>query len=188
MFKRLSAVVVLGLCSCVYSVRPLSDESNSVFDERLAGAWRQVGEEAPSGLVVFGRQRDTRNTMEFVSVSLEDEQVVKVERGTMFARAGREHRYLSFAVPNEQQETRYWIMRYELPEPGRLRISSLNREFLEAAVRRGDLKGEIKPAPGGNSRNRATVLLDDSPDVLLRFLDEHPEQAFDGSTEFRRID
>lgn len=199
---RLSILLLLTCSGCggVFSVQPLSDDSNSVLDERLFGQWQ--GEDADDKLctLTIHRKPGTKATLEIVSECADDEpRGRRVERTIAFVL--REH-YDWLSIQSEakgdQRPMVYGVARYQFHSPDRLGVFLLDPKVLGRAVERGTLRGEVsyskvepEPAePDGEpadepraqpepvEKSIQNVVLSDSPQRILEFIRRNGDKSF----------
>ncbi|MGE3313760.1 MAG: hypothetical protein AB7O26_01505 [Planctomycetaceae bacterium] len=169
----------------------MSNEETSTFDERLTGIWEIVppdGEIADEPFIaIVGRKRDTKNTLEFVTVELQKGLGVRTKRMAAYARPGN-NSYLSItALPetDSSEKSEFVILKYEMPDDKTVKLYFPKTDVLRNAVEAGKLKGKIEQ-PKGLFEPGGGVTLSDSPDVIVRFLDENAETCFTDSMTFRK--
>lgn len=190
-------LVIVGLLpltfsSCVFSVQPLSDDTNSFLDEQLIGYWEEKGSN-PKKRFFIGRKPDTKNTLVWVFLpQLTDEGFIDGSAAiTMNVRKGKFGNYLSLEHKDKKtNKSLYLICKYDIPDKNKYRLFCANEEFFTAAVMRGELKGHTGVAEykvTGTDPNdtkeaesqKRDVLLSDTPDRIFNFLEKHGSKCFD---------
>ena len=135
----LSTLLIASCIGCggVSSVQPLSDDSNSVVDERLLGQWDGGRRERPM-VITIGKKRGTNATLVIESV-----ENGRVESLTAFARVDPME-LLSIELEDaEDKGVTYVVGRYRFHDADTLAIHPLARQTFGRAVERGELTGEI---------------------------------------------
>ena len=176
-------------CSAVLSVQPLSDDTNSVLDERLYGRWHDPDEPDRSGTITIRHKGGTKATLEIIS---ERPGGRGVERTIAFA-VRDEYDLLSTrnVLKEDANLVVYGICRYRFPRSDTLEVYRLDAQIFGRAVEDGTLRGEVTyserdpgPAddpprrPGVVEREIDDVTLTGEPERILAFIRRHGDKSF----------
>ena len=192
-------------CGGVGSVHPLSDDSNSVLDERLFGKWQGKNEACT---VTIRKMANTKATLEIVSECADKQKGQRVERAAAFAmRADYDLLSVRMETGEERQPVVYWIARYGFRSPDTMELHPLDRDVWGRAVERGDLTGEVtyssddaatpdaapaEPEPEkieAADRTIQTVLITTPREQMLEFLRRNLAASFEVEPYvLRRVD
>ncbi len=186
-------LLVLPLCcvSCVMSKRPLSDETTSAVDQAMIGEWIQVTESNQVNVshLAIGRLSGSANGMEWINTNIRKDGTVEVSHMKAFTRPGT-IRFLSVQFPdNESKEPVFLVGKYDMPDKETFRWFLPSREFIGRAIERGELQGKVdyrkdsakkSGEPGADeSRPIDSVMLDDTPERLVAFLEKYDGQCYE---------
>ena len=189
--KALVLLLPLCLASCVLSKRPLSDEATSVVDEAMIGQWLQVTESSQVNVnhLTIGRLSGSPNAMEWISTNILKDGTVDVNRMNAFTRPGA-IRFLSVELESKDKKSgpAYMIGKYDMPDKDTFRWFLPSREFVGRAIERGELKGTVNykdaskktaEKPADKPREINSVMLDDTPERMVAFLEKHDGQCYE---------
>ncbi len=188
-------------CDSAKSIQPLSNEETSTLDERLIGAWDAADRTKDEGTDIFwiGKKQGSKKALELVTVVFKEDQTLETVRVPMFVRHGQAN-YLSVDLASVQKEwdetgPSWYFFKYEMPDDRTVILYAPKIETLREAVRQGKLKGALlKPRPfwlfglipvtgpmvGG-------VLLEDSPEKIVSFLDKQKDAWIDETMVFKKV-
>jgi hypothetical protein len=216
-----TCLLVAALCctGCVaipVSQHPLSDDTNSEIDPDLFGVWDIIDEsqeEAAAPTVQkepaateeadqpaadperpprigIGRASGKEKTLEVVSMQLTDDHI-QIRRFPIHATKVGKSRMLSVRANEEEKESDYFLLRYEVVNENRILVYFLNRETIAQSIQRGELKGVVrKAAPQDpndpNSEERKELIrITASPAELRDYLIKHEKTAFEPKAFWR---
>jgi len=177
----LSGLLLAG-CGAVEFDHPLSDEKTSVVDERLIGFWEPTEETVGTahqgeGMLIprlaVGRDREQGKLMEALSLEMEDDGTVTVKRLALRATKIGAHHYLS--VKDTGESTRWWVVRYDLPEKDLLRLWFPDQDAFAKAVKAGELAGEVRRRETGNELGDLEVRVTSPPTAVRAWLEAHAD-------------
>ena len=208
-------LVIVGLlpltfASCVMSLHPLSDEKTSELDQRLLGTWEKVKGNNGDDVMTVGKKKGTKNTLEFVSIELDEDDTAIVKRLTVYARRGKVD-LLSIEDQGKEGKKFYMLCKYEFPDPNTLHLILPDPQMIGEAVFRGELKGEAKSVAESETipeikdgkvisvkRDKSNdesnepglyniVGLTDSPKVIIEYLEKNASKCFKNKIVYKRI-
>jgi hypothetical protein len=167
-FLILTASALLAGCGGVACEHPASDAATTKVDERLIGFW-QVDRKASGvegdadkddeGLFVVGRQPGDDGSLAMATVSLKKGEL-EIERSLLRATTIEAKAYASVhsPPPGDEKPGAWWVVRYEVPEPGTLRVLSMNEDEVAKDVRGGKVPGTVQePKPGSHDAKMVTL-------------------------------
>jgi len=182
MCRPVRFVIILLPCllaSCAYSTYPLSDEKTSKIDQRLIGGWvdcTRTDRYDPTREFLFGKAKDSKNTMELVHVKWDHEKSISLERWKVFAIKMKFH-YLSVQFKTKKGEFFYGIARYEMPDNNTIHIYDMEHGNLRTASKAGKIK--IKSWSEGRSLNSEKggndSLIEEKTEDLLKIINKNPQ-------------
>lgn len=193
------------LASCVTSVHPLSDDETSNVEKRMIGIWLSEPEQdggKDRDTVVLAKKAGSRNSLEMTLFDFDKDWTMTPEKGTIYVRPGKEGTnsgYLSIVPPHDEDEKSHGVVmlaKYEFTDDATVKIFSLDPNPIRKGVTDGVLKGTIKKRKPlklfgsltlGDDNNHTDVVLDDSPDAIAAFLDEHSDECFKELVIYKRI-
>ena len=182
------ALTPLLLASCVMSEKPLSDERTSRVDQKLIGAWRQVKSKGNPDAMTIGRKEIGSNVMQWVSLSLDKKQQVRVKRYDLFIKPGKTD-YISIALKPDANV----IGKYKTPDSSTFHLYLLDLQVIGKAVEEGKLKGKIErqvvaeAAEQGKAKGKIekkstgdykSVMLSDEPARIIDFLEKNAATCY----------
>ncbi len=189
----LPAFLILG--GCVYSKYPLGTAQDARPDARLVGQWHDKKNDAK------GDAEDTRVSFDAqgkgqLSARREDGTWGPAPRvAAFFVTRSKTTSYFNVRSRDDTKEgdeaarnQAYLICKYEVSADGRtLTYWPFDSDVLAKAVEEGRIKGEVQKA-SVDPKNTPTVILRDSSEDLLRFVESSPEALFGDPTTLTRVE
>lgn len=202
------ALFTLCLTGCEafpVSQNPLSDETTSRIDDELLGMWDLINEPEEGVTVAAKESRDAakpdepvadeerpprfavgklagkERVHELAGMKLNDDSQVELQRIPIYTTRLGEQRFVSLRVNPESDTSDYFIARYAPVNANRMLIYALDRDFITAAIGRGELKGVVKKAasddPNAEPR-KESIRITASTKELRDFFVKHEKKAF----------
>ncbi|WP_254512252.1 hypothetical protein [Anatilimnocola floriformis] len=206
--RLLLALALFGIfaltgCDAVpISKHPLSDATDSVLDERLYGQWDVYNDEKPAeepakeegekkepepdrlgpGRFILGKVADQEKTHELVTYQVSDIGVIETKRQPFFVTRIGERQFVSMNMAAPEAAPEYAILRYEFANENRVLVYMLDRDFIIAAIQKGELNGSVKtvaPSEDPNAvKRRESIHITAKVAELRAFLKKHDKMAF----------
>ena len=186
------AILILG--GCVYSKYPLGTAQDARPDARLVGQWHKEDDD------VKGDAQDIRVSFDAqgkgqLSTRREDGTWGPAPMVTeFFVTRSKTASYFNLRSPDHTKNPdeaelnqRYLTCKYEVSADGRtLTYWSYKSDVLAKAIEEGKIKGTIKR--DDPDINFLTVILSDSSDDLLRFVESSSEALYDDPVVLTRVE
>jgi hypothetical protein len=196
---------LISSCICpLTSVKPLSDLRNSIYDERIEGAWQLVSADKDLVFLHFGKGQENKTKM--ISVEHKNNGSIDVLTFTVFPTIIAGNSYLNFNIKELFEElsdelSGYTFMKYQLPDSDSLVLSLIDKKPVIEAIESGKLKGEItyqkfKKRPGQENpvlqQNvkdgvKCVKIKDSSNNIVKYFQSLDSKKLFPESIIFKRI-
>jgi hypothetical protein len=180
----IAGTLLLAGCGGVECENPASDEATTKHDERLVGFWRLdhkasgMKDDEVFGDAVFavGRQRDQKGPLALAIVTL-DKGVLQVEQAQLRATTLGTKPYLSMggAPKADEKQGGWWVVRYDVPEEGTLRVLAMSEEEVAKDIQAGKIAGTVKEAKLDST---AMVAVSATIDALRAYLASRGDAVF----------
>jgi hypothetical protein len=201
------AAFLLAGCGGVFSEHPASDDATTRLDESLIGFWRldQGAEASGDAVFVIGKRKPPAMGLELVAVGLDEHGVLSdVSRQALRATTIAGKPYVSVdvtsepahrqdAAENEAASSGWWILRYEVPEPGVLHVFAMDEKAVKKDVVEKRIAGTApEPKPDGSAFDWKveSITLSASTPALRAWLEARGDALFPSDTPlvFRRLE
>ena len=173
----LLAASLVTVIACVASHHPLSDEKNSIVDERLIGSW--VDE---SGDVFQVKRGDAKKNHLDVGFRTKDKE--GVDKLLLFTTTLHDNRYMSVKFLDEEkqkdQQEAYFIYQYRLLDNNTLEIRTMKAQAIKNAIADKDLAGKVVKS------SRIPIfdtLITDSSESIARYLKAHADECYPAKSD-----
>jgi hypothetical protein len=201
--------LLLAGCGGVLSEHAASDDTTTQVDARLVGFWRvdweasgaKGGGEADQGLFAVGKRKAPDTGLELAVVMLDKEGTLEVQRAALRATAIAGKSYVSIdstpkpkvgeTAPEGANPKPQWaICRYEVPEPGVLRILVMDVPTVAKDVNEKKVSGTVPPPGQWETPDTVTINLSATTYALRAWLEGRGDAVFkvDKPLVLRRID
>jgi hypothetical protein len=189
----IAAPLMAVAVSCVESRHPLSDEKNSIIDERLIGTWR-----IEDDLTIWQVKRsgDTKNAL---AVTIDDKSGNGTGRAILFTTTTKSKGYISIKhldedTPKKAQADRYDIYQYVFLNNDTVQSRCMELTAISKAISDKKLGGKLDVArtdtePAIRRFEKArdvqgeTPIITDSPEGIARYIEAHADECFPAKTE-----
>ncbi|QDU26132.1 hypothetical protein ETAA8_12060 [Anatilimnocola aggregata] len=200
-----ASLLVAGCEAIPVAQHPLSDEATSQIDEELLGMWDVIAEpeepkekaekpaepaadeEHPPRFAI-GRLAGKELVHEMVALQLNDGGSIDVQRISFYGTRIGEQRLVSMKVDPNSDAADYLILRYTFVNANRVLVHALDRDFITAAIGRGELKGVVKKAATADPNvepRKQSIRITASAKELHEFLVKHEKKAFQVKAFYR---
>jgi hypothetical protein len=196
--RRCLVLVVASLlagCGGVVSEHPASDDATTHVDERLIGFWRadleasggKTKDGVDDAVIAIGKGREPASGLEFVLVTVDEEGELEVVRDAVRATAIGGKPYLSVRMTerpapaekkSERPTTGWFVLRYDVPEPGVLRVLGMDVPTVAKDVNEKKVAGTVPPSEPGADPESVLVTLSASTEALRAWLESRGDALF----------
>ena len=188
--RRLYVLAFLGTLAllsdgCLYLEQPLSARADAKPDPRLVGTWRVDGPNKTTGKATLPDQKPSICCVTFDEHGIGHLQIIDQHpelKGSLgfFVTHTAKASYinaLTFGDPGQPGEAKqYLFFKYSVSEDGRtLHLWMFKIPPFQRALQEGKLKGQFTKGDG-HKAEVDTVVLQDSPEATLNFLDSLPDE------------
>jgi hypothetical protein len=189
----IAAPLMAVAVSCVESRHPLSDEKNSIMDERLIGTWR-----IEDDLAIWQVKR-SGDTKKALAVTIDDKSGNGTGRAILFTTTIKSKGYVSIKeldedAPKKPQADRYDIYQYVFLNNYTVQFRCMELTAISKAisdkklggklgVTKTDAKPVFKLSEKAKDIQEETPIITDSPEGIARYIEAHADECFPAKTE-----
>ena len=188
----LSGIALLLLNGCVRSEQPLSAAQEAKPDLRLVGTWH--GEKEPDAKSDCRISFDAQGHGHFLGKAEDGSWKPAESAASFFVTRTEKSSYINALIPDDDNQpagpAHYTFFRYTVADDGKtLHLWTTKLGTFQKAVRESKLKGRLDEAKDPGKPEDKSVLLQDSSDAILRFIEAlPPDEAFTDESVSKRVD
>ena len=151
------------------------------------------------GILVVGRHKGSDTTLDLVTVSLNHDHRIEVDRGEFLATTIEKQEYASLRVPgngppddkdagmgdetgakqSEKATAAWFVLRYTMPDGDTLRVLGMSEKTVAADVRAGKVPGRVDESKGIlGGEPTLNVTLEATTTALRAYLESRGEAVF----------